>query len=78
MPLPKEEEVVACPNEGFVPYWNHAVVERPFGLTLPFNVALFAVMEDVNEAKMIGSPGVLKLSIEPLLIPAELEAATRK
>ena len=64
-----------------VPHSNQAVVATPFGFTPPFNVAPADVTEVTAFVVTVGAAAaavVLKLAIDPLTVPAELEAATRK
>jgi hypothetical protein len=85
MPVP---EPTGCPGVvlnaaklGLVPHSNQAVVAKPFGFTPPFNVALSIVIDVAAFVVTVGATAavvVLKLAMEPLDVPAELEAAARK
>ncbi|MCP2501015.1 MAG: hypothetical protein NCA08_05560 [Deltaproteobacteria bacterium] len=66
---------------GLVPHSNHAVVDRPFGFTLPFNVPPPDVTEVAAFVVTIGAREdtfVLKLRIDPFAVPPVFEAAARK
>ena len=64
---------------GLVPHSNQAVVDRPFGFTLPFNLAPVVVIEVAALVVTVGARAVVtKLTIEPFEVPAELDAATRQ
>jgi hypothetical protein len=62
-----------------VPHSNHAVVEAPFGLTPPFNVAPFIATPLAEVVETVGGTvPVVKLRIPSLCVPALFCAATRK
>jgi hypothetical protein len=75
------DELLKLDRVGLVPHSNQAVVAKPFGFTPPFNVALSFVIDVAAFVDTVGATAaavVLKLAIEPLDVPAELEAAARK
>jgi hypothetical protein len=66
---------------GSIPHSNQAVVAWPFGFTPPFTVAPLAVTEVAAFVDAVGGRSgmvVVKLRIVPFVVPAALEAATRK
>ena len=67
-------------SEGSAPHSNQAVVADPFGFTPPFSVAPLVVIPVAAEVETMGGVDevVVKLTIDPFDVPAELEAATRK
>ena len=63
-----------------VPHSKYAVVDEPFGLTLPFNVAEVVLTDDALDVITVGgdtAADVVKLTIEPLLVPALFCPTTR-
>jgi hypothetical protein len=68
-------------SEGSAPHSNQAVVADPFGFTPPFSAAPLAVTDVAGFVLTVGTATdavVVKLTIDPFDVPAELEAATRK
>ena len=66
---------------GSVPHSNHAVVDRRFGFTPPFNMAPPDVTEVAALVVTVGAREdtvVVKLRIDPFAVPVALEAAARK
>jgi len=83
VPVPTDWDDVLAEEARFVsvPYSNHAFVARPFAVTLPFRVAVFAPTEVVDKvATMGGLPGedVVKLMISHLENPLLFSAQNRK
>jgi len=70
--------VTGLVNVGSVPYSNHAVVDSPFGFTLPLKIALVIVMEVGTSVVTSGEKGVVKLRIVPFDVPPALVATVRK
>jgi hypothetical protein len=64
-----------------VPHSIHAVVDAPFGFTLPFAVAEVDVTELAADVVAVGNwtagAEVVKLTIEPLCVPALFCPAAR-
>ena len=61
-----------------VPYSNQALVALPFGLTIPWRSAPLVVIKVTGSVIAAGSGRVLKVTIPPTLVPAELIAVARK
>ena len=72
---------VKAAKVGLVPHSNQAFVASPFGLALPFSTAPLAVTPVASAVVTVGAdpdpPVVVKLTIEPFVVPAELELAAR-
>ena len=63
-----------------VPHSKYAVVDEPFGLTLPFNVAEVVLTKEALDVVTIGGDAaadVVKLTIDPLDVPALFCPTTR-
>ena len=64
-----------------VPHSNHAVVEAPFGFTLPFKLAALEVTPLAAEVVTVGNATdaapVVKLTIAPFCVPPPFCAAPR-
>ena len=60
-----------------VPYSKYHVVERPFGLTDPFNVAVVDVMELAAAVAAVGVDDVCRIPSAPRLVPA-VDTATNR
>jgi hypothetical protein len=82
VPDPADCAVVAVKVESVldVPHSNHAVVEAPFGLTVPFTVAELVVTEPAAAVTTAGSNGtVVKLqTADQPLVPPVFFALTRQ
>ena len=62
-----------------VPYSKWASVATSFGFTVPLRVALLVVIDVAALVATVGGcASVLKLTISPSDVPAELVATTRK
>jgi len=75
------EVALKVDSVGLVPHSNQAVVACPFGFTPPFTVAPPVVTEVAALVDAVGGRsgmGVVKLAIEPFVVPLGLEAAARK
>jgi hypothetical protein len=66
------------PYEVDVPYSNHHVVERPFGVTEPRRLAVEGVIETASPVVTVGVELVTKLASLPAVVPASLVATIRK
>jgi hypothetical protein len=60
------------------PYSNQALVALPLGLTVALRVAPLEVNNVAGFVVAVGSGRVLKGTIAPTFVPAELVAFTRK
>jgi hypothetical protein len=81
VPDPTDCAVVAVKVESVleVPHSNHAVVEAPFGLTVPFIVPELVVTELAAVVVTVGGLApVVKLRIASFCVPAPFCPAARK
>jgi hypothetical protein len=70
---------VELPYDVVVPYSNDAVVEAPFGFTVPFNVAPVKLMPLATPVVTAGGQAVVaNVASEPLVVPPTFVATTRK
>jgi hypothetical protein len=46
---------VLCPRAVVVPHWNHALVDSPFGFTVPLNVPPVLLTEVAAEVVTVGA-----------------------
>ena len=60
-----------------VPYSNHQVVVRPFGLISPVTTALVGAIEPAGPVVTEGVRRVVNVRSPPSVAPASLEATTR-
>jgi hypothetical protein len=60
-----------------VPYSKYHVVERPFGLTVPFNVAVVEPIELALPVAAAGVDDVCRIPSAPRLVPA-VDTATNR
>ena len=82
-PLPKFWIGVLFPKDGVPPHSNHVEAGELLGLTAPFNVAIVSLIEVAESVETLGAePGwlkrVVKLKIEPCVVPEEFWATIRK
>ena len=77
-PEPALEDDVFVPYAVVVPYSKRYVVERPFGSTFPFSLALVDPTELAAEVVTAGGSAVTKVASAPSTVPAELVATRRK
>ena len=79
VPEPRLCDVVALPYDDVVPYWNNAVVEAPFGFTVPFNVAPVGLMLLATPVVTVGGHAVVaNVASRPFVVPPMFVATTRK
>jgi hypothetical protein len=78
VPEPTPTAALFAPYEVDVPYSNHAVVFRPFGLTWPFRRALDCPTLDAELVETLGAAFVANERSSPFAVPASLEATSRK
>jgi hypothetical protein len=60
-----------------VPYSNVQLVERPFGLTLPFSRADVGAIDDAEPVATDGAAVVENVRSAPCVVPASLVATRR-
>ena len=79
VPEPRLCDVVVLPYDAVVPYSNNAVVEAPFGFTVPFNVAPVRLMLLATPVVTRGTHELLvNAASGPYVVPPEFVATTRK
>jgi len=78
VPEPTLTATLFVPYEVEVPYSNHAVVFRPFGLTRPFRRALVCPTFDAELVETLGAAFVVNERSSPFAVPALLAATSRK
>ena len=61
-----------------MPYSNQRVVESPFAVTVPRSVADVGVTDDASVVTTAGAELVVNEASLPVVVPASLEATTRK
>ena len=61
-----------------MPYSKTYAVERPFGSTLPFSVAVVVPIELAADVVTPGGEAVTNVASAPGTVPAELVATSRK
>lgn len=80
LPEPIETLVVVEPRLVVVPYWKNALVELPFGLAVPYRIALVEVALPDPSVDTVGGPlqePVVKDWTLPVAVPALLVPAPR-
>jgi hypothetical protein len=66
------------PYDVDAPYSNRYVVDDPFGVTLPFSVAVVSSTDVAADVVAAGLSPVVNVRSEPVVVPAALEATSRK
>ena len=61
-----------------MPYSNHQVVERPFGVTVPWSVAVVGAIDEASPVTTTGAELVVNVASLPTAVPASLVATIRK
>ena len=78
VPDPRLCDVVALPYAAVVPYSKDAVVEAPFGFTVPFNVAPVRLMLLAAPVVTVGEHEVANVASNPFNVPPTFVATARK
>src|SRR3954471_5010619 len=77
-PEPALCDDVFDPEPVEVPYSNHQVVERPFGVTAPRRVAEVGAIAVASPVATVGAELVVNVASLPVVVPASLVATMRK
>src|SRR5512146_1633610 len=78
VPEPAEGDAVFNPYESEVPYSNHQVVDRPFGVTCPRRGAVVTATGLASAVTATGAELVVKVASAPVEVPASLFATILK